>query len=210
MKFWAMLGVAAGACFLVAAGEACADTILAAESTWEYTATNPTGDSDWNTTTGGGWATGQAPFGNNIGGSYDANFDYNTYWAADSADGDDLWVRTSIDLTGYDLTSIAWGLGVDNGFKLYLNGNLVASANGEGYTSRWEYGGSISSAYLVSGVNVVAVALEDHGGLTAFDMQITGTPTVVPLPPSALMGVTLLGGLGLARVLRKRRQAALA
>jgi len=36
------------------------------------------------------------------------------------------------------------------------------------------------------------------------------TLTIVPLPPSALMGLTLLGGLGLAKILRKRRQSALA
>jgi len=205
MKIWAILGVAAGAYFLAAAGEARADTILAAESTWEYTFTDPTGSSAWNTTTGGGWTTGQAPFGNQ---SYAHDFQYNTWWAADGSDGDDLWVRQAIDLTGYDLTTITWALGVDNGFKLYLNGNLVASNNAEGYTYRWEYSGGISSSYLVNGVNVIAVALEDHGGATAFDMEVYGNLVVVPLPPSALMGLGLLGGLGLAKVLRDRRRAA--
>lgn len=83
--------------------------------------------------------------------------------------GDDLWVRTAVDLTGIDLSSADWGLGVDNGFKLYANGVLVGSGNAEGYTFRWEYTGGFGTA-LVPATNVIAVALEDHGGATAFDM----------------------------------------
>ena len=47
--------------------------------------------------------------------------------------------------------------------------------NAEEYTFRWEYSGDFGAA-LVPGVNVIAVALEDHGGATAFDMEITGPP----------------------------------
>jgi hypothetical protein len=179
--------------------------VLAAGSTWEYTFTDPTGSALWNTTTGG-WATGLAPFGNNTGGygSDPGYFDYKTYWAADATAtmGDDLWVRTSVDLTGYDLNTVDWFLGVDNGFKLYANGNLIQQDNAEGYTYRWEYGGSIASAFLNPGVNVIAVALEDHGGLTAFDMQVTAT--AVPDGGATLM---LLGGalVGLGALRRKFR-----
>ena len=180
-----------------------ASVILSPNSTWEYTFTDPTGDATWNTTTGG-WTTGPAPFGNNTGGygSVDPTglFDYATLWAADGRDGYDLWVRTSIDLTSYDLTSIAWDLGVDNGFYLFANGGSVASANAEGYTWQWEYSGDFSGVSLNQGLNVIAVALEDHGGLTAFDMQITGNS--IPEPATMLLLGT--GFLGLAVFGRKR------
>lgn len=183
---------------------ASADPILAPGSLWEYTFSDPTADETWNTTTGEGWLTGLAPFGNNLGG-YSSDplglFDYRTLWKADGPDGDDLWVRTTFDTGGFNLGSIRWNLGVDNGFKLYLNGTQVAGTNGEGYTSRWEYTGDFG-AYLLPGTNVLAVALEDHGGLTAFDMEVVGT---VPEPSSFLLLVIGLAGLTGARRRLSRR-----
>jgi hypothetical protein len=186
----------------MAAPSAHADVILAPASDWEYTFTNPTGDATWNTSTGTGgiWAGGPAPFGNNTGGFGAADptgfFDFATLWPADGSDGDDLWVRRELDLSGFDLSTIAWDLGVDNGFKLYLNGDLVAGDNAEGYTSIWEYSGDFSGVTPLAGSNVIAVALEDHGGLTAFDMQVTGDPLPdgkVPEPSTvALLGLSLL------------------
>ena len=185
----------------LAAPPVAADVILAPGSTWEYTFTDP--GAGWNTTTGG-WATGPAPFGNYLGGSYDpaGDFNYRTLWPADGADGYDLWVRTSINLTNFDLASVLWGLGVDNGFALYANGVLIAAANGEGYTYRWEYSGGFAPGVLNQGLNVIAVALEDHGGLTAFDMQITGTPSVPEPTTMLLLGTGLVG----MAVLRRRRR----
>src|SRR5688572_19617498 len=110
-----------------------ADVILAPKSSWEYSLNG-----------GGTWQVGLAPFGNQSGGNPD--FIYNTYWAADT----DIVVRTQIDLTGYNLNTIGWDLGVDNGFDLYANGNFVAGFNHEGYTSRWEYSGLFSSSVLNS------------------------------------------------------------
>jgi hypothetical protein len=197
--------------FFAWASPAMADTILAPGSDWEYTFSDPTADLTWNTTTGtAGWLTGPAPFGNNTGGYTPGDplglFDWATFWDDDGRDGDDLWVRAEFDLTGFDIGSVGWDLGVDNGFKLYINGTLVGSGNAEGYTSQWEYSGSVSPAYLFAGVNIVAVALEDHGGLTAFDMQITASP--VPEPSTlALLGLGL-AGLGLARRRRKKAIAA--
>ena len=148
-------------------------TILPPGHTWEHTFVDPTGDSAWNTSSGG-WGLAPAPFGNYTGGTGDSDFNWATWWTADANDGNDLWVRTTIDLTDIDLSSVSWGLGVDNGFKLYANGVEVGTGNAGGWTHRWEYSGGFSSE-LIPGLNYIAVALEDHGGRTGFDMQITGT-----------------------------------
>lgn len=167
---------------------------LAPGSVWEYTFQDPTSAPNWNNTTGG-WQTGNAPFSNVVGG----DFGYGTIWPADSTLGDDLWVRTQVDFSGLNLASLLYELGVDNGFSLYLNGNLVASDNAEGFTSRWEYSGPLPGA--LPGVNIIALALEDHGGLTAFDMQITGTTDRVPDSTSTLTLLSL-GALAISRFRR--------
>jgi hypothetical protein len=97
------------------------------------------------------------------------------------SNGDDLWVRTEIDLTGYDLSTVSWDLGVDNGFTLFANGTPVGSGAASGGTTEWEYSGGFGDS-LVAGPNVIAVALNDWGGATGFDMQITGE-----LDPAALI-----------------------
>ena len=174
--------------------------------------TDPTLDLTWNTTTGG-WTTGAAPFGNVPVGEVafgTLDFGYATYWAPggdiDLPYGsfiDDLWVRTTLDLSSWDLETLVWDLGVDNGFKLYANGVLVAAENAEMYTERWEYSGGFGGA-LTSGVNVIALALEDHGGLTAFDMQITGREKGSARVPEGGTAALLFGlglsGLGLLRL----------
>jgi hypothetical protein len=178
-----------------------AAVLLPPKSTWEYTFSDPTGDPAWNTTTGVGgiWSSGPAPFGNTA----DPNFGPGTVWpVTGSSMADDLWVRTTVDLTGIDLGSVNWDLGVDNGYKLYVNGVLVSSANAEGFTFRWEYSGAFPAADLLPGLNVIALALEDHGGATAFDMQVTGDP--IPEPSTGalmLAGVIFAAGFG-----RRRRR----
>lgn len=172
-----------------------ADTIQAPGATWEYTFSDPTADSDWNNKTGqAGWLTGAAPFSNVTTG----DFAYNTYWAADTSRNDDLWGVRTLDFTGYDLSSVTWSLGVDNGYVLYLNGVQVGSADAGGFTLRWEYTGNFSAAPVNQGVNILAFVARDYGGLTAFDMIVegridpnqTGGTNVVPEPGTlALFGL---------------------
>lgn len=158
------------------------DLLLPPGSTWEYTFSDPTSDPDWNKVLGQpGWSMGAAPFGSQPAGSRtDPQFHYNTYWPADSEADDDLWVKVALDLSdpgegeAYDLARIVWALGVDNGFKLYVNGRAVSSGDSDGYTKRWEYQDRFEASALVPGTNVVALALKDYGGLTAFDMQVSG------------------------------------
>jgi PEP-CTERM motif-containing protein len=189
---------------IVSSTAAMADVILAAGSNWEYTFVDPTGDPTWNSTTGA-WAVAPAPFGNNSSGwGGDTDFDFATFWGADGSDGDDLWVRVSIDLTGYDLSTVAWDLGVDNGYSLFANGAAISSNNAEGYTYRWEYSGGFGGN-LVAGANVIAVALEDHGGLTAFDMQITGRRLPKATPEPGILALLGLGLLGVAFARRSRK-----
>lgn len=190
----------------LAAAPVAAAPVLSPGSIWEYTFSDPTADPSWNTTTGG-WLTGPAPFGNHTGG-YPGDplgyFDYATSWPANSVFGYDLWVRRSVNLTGFNPSSALWNLGVDNGFALYANGALVAAHNAEGYTYRWEYSGNFPGG-LNPGLNVIALQLEDHGGLTAFDMEITGDRSA-PVPEPGTMVLLGTGVVGLAsRAWRKRR-----
>jgi hypothetical protein len=87
---------------------------------------------------------------------------------------------------------------VVNGLSLFANGNSVAAGNAERFTSRSEYSGNIPAAYLHGGNNLIFVELEDHGGLTAFDMQITGDRSRTV--PNAGASSFLLGGAFLALV----------
>lgn len=181
-----------------------ADVVLSPGSTWKYVNTDSAhlfgGSTAGFETTGyddSGWFSGAAPFSNVGSGDFAAN----TNWDA----GFDPLVRTH-----FSLASVGDGtasIGVDNGYTLYINGNLISSDNAEGFTFRWEYVIPISSGNFVVGDNVIALALEDHGGLTAFDMQLDVKLSAVPEPTTlATSGTALL--LGLAAAYRRRRRTA--
>ena len=145
------------------------DTIITPNSSYEYSSTSYL---NWQNNLGG-WSVGNAPFGNVSNGySGVTEFNYQTYWSANT----DLYLRKAIDLTYYDLSSIEWFIGVDNGYTLYINGVQVSSANAGGFTYRWEYSGLLDSINLIQGINIIAILAEDMGGLSAFDMMLTGNP----------------------------------
>ena len=172
-------------------------TYITHGATYQYTFTNPGSgweqpgfdDSQWN--------MGLAPFGNQSRG----DFAYKTYWAADGSDGFDVWLRITVELPA--MSQLQYDLGVDNGFELWLNGTSTAAGNAGGYTTRWEYSGLIDTSSLYSGTNYIAIALEDHGGNTAFDMQLTGNP--VPTPGAVWLLGSSIAGLAGIRLRRKKK-----
>lgn len=130
----------------------------------------------------GGWATGTAAFGNSGA--------FTTAWAANT----DLALSKTFEVSGMATGDLTLNVASDNGFLIFLNDQLLAQANAEGFTSYWEYTFTLSpgSAYINSGTNVLKILAEDHGGATFFDMKLSGS--VVPSPGTlALAGLALLG-----------------
>jgi hypothetical protein len=144
------------------------DTVIVKpKSFWEYTFTSP--PTTWKTSFGT-WTTGQAPLGSLKSTGIDSLFNYNTLWPPFKT----VYVRKKINLENYDLSSLTYYLGVDNGYELYINGNFVSKGYAEGYTYRWEYSGNIPPSFLNPGDNIIALILVDTGGFSAFDLQLTG------------------------------------
>jgi PEP-CTERM motif len=210
-------------------------TILAPNSFWDYSTTanpnmpfgysacDPTGSATWNTAalgTGGcTWLNGQAPFGNASGNPYNPDFWFNTYWygtgantcaddnaACIAANPNDFWVRRTVDFSGLNLATLHWDIGVDNGYTLYLNGIQISTNIGPNSADRWEYSGDFGGA-AVAGNNIIALALNDFSGATAFDMQITAdlTRQVDPVPAPEPATIALLG-MGTALVFASRKR----
>ncbi len=142
------------------------DTIIIPHDYYELNFSTP--PSNWHTTYGD-WPVSQAPFGNNIGNGHPPEFNYNTYWPVYST----LYLRKQVDLSMYDLSSLNWFLGVDNGYYLFVNGTQISQHWAHGYTYRWEYSGTINPALLNHGLNIISIICVDDGGLTAFDMMLT-------------------------------------
>lgn len=117
------------------------------------------------------------------------------------------------------------GTGANTG--MYINGvysTNVGLVNAEGNAFRWENVFNIPSNYTFAGDNLFALQLEDHGGLTGFDMMITSqvgdaNPLFTSLPPPtppgpigvpepltlSLFGAGLVGSIAIRR--RKRASA---
>lgn len=144
--------------------------IIYPNSNWEYKLASI--ESNWKITTGG-WNLGQAPFGNarnNTRHDPAGLFDYKTYWGGRST----LYVRKKFNLSDYNLNTIKFHIGVDNGYELYINGILVSKNSAPFYTKRWEYEGMIPASFLKREDNIIAIIITDDGDLATFDMQLTG------------------------------------
>jgi len=169
-------------------------TLVDQEDTWNYqTFSSPDlwndwasagyGSFDWSSAS---WSAGQAAFGNaqNYGG-----LNYNTFWDANT----DLALQKTFFLDGA-LSDLTLNVASDNGFMLFVNGILLAKENAEGFTSIWEYSQVIDASPFVQGTNHIEILAEDHGGITYFDMKLTGDIASVPEPATVLLfGAGLIG-----------------
>ena len=133
-------------------------------SVFEYSSTVP--PAGWQTSSGG-WPQGALPFsGVNTG-----SVPNSTYWPL----GSTYYLRKQIDLSNYNLSSINWSIGVDNGYSLYLNGVLISSDNQGGPATEWEYIGDFPQNLLNLGTNYIALIISDDGaGGASFNMKVTG------------------------------------
>lgn len=144
----------------------------------------------------GVWQSGQTAF-SNTGGA--------TFWAADT----DLALQKTFNFNGAVNGSLNLHVASDNGFLIYLNGQLLAKENAEGFTSYWEYNYALNPAALVQGANLLQVLAEDHGGLAYFDTQLDAdVVNNVPEPGLlALLGIGLTGMIPVRTRKNRSRQA---
>jgi hypothetical protein len=142
--------------------------IIPLQSEFEYIIAPLT--SERNTLTGS-WQKGKAPFGSEIL-SPVPGLEANTIWPINSK----LYLRKSVNLSNFDLNTLEWKIAVDNGYKLFVNGNFVSQDFQEGYSYFQEYQGAVPSGFLNNGENSIEYELTDTGGLSVFETQVTAIP----------------------------------
>lgn len=146
---------------------------------------------NWNSAN---WQAGNAAFGNPY------SLPYNTLWAANT----DLALQKSFNIDGLLAAPITLNVASDNGFMVFINGQQVAKANAEGYTSYWEYTLPLTTLGFISpGANLIQVLAEDHGGATFFDLKLTGCVRPVPEPATMLLLGIGIAGLAATRIRNK-------
>jgi hypothetical protein len=114
-----------------------------------------------------GWRIGCTPFSNT-----GCGFAPGTYWEPYTT----LLLRQHVFLSGDEAGMVAY-IAIDNDFELWINGNLVSSLVHEGCATRWDAVVPIPAAYWTTGDNIVAARIIDRGGVTNFEMTLTGSTT---------------------------------
>ena len=123
---------------------------------------------DWQTVDQVNWSTAQAPFGH----GYSGKFATNTDWPL----GTTMYLRKKITFDHVKKDSVSYRIAVDNGFKLYLNGNLIKSGMKEYQPNRWDYSGVINREFIKDGENILAIEIIDKGVQSYFEMNVNGIP----------------------------------
>jgi hypothetical protein len=162
-----------------AAAQTC--TYVAEAATWLYHAAPP--PADW-TLPGAlddpeesGWRLGCAPFSSN-----GCGFAPGTDWPISAT----LHLRQHVWLAGGE-TGLSAYVAIDNDFEMFVNGTRVGSLVHEGCATRWDAVVPIPDAVLVSGDNVLAVRITDRGGISNFEMTLSGTSPAGCPPGCALL-----------------------
>ena len=122
---------------------------------------------DWKTADEVQWSTAQAPFGH----GYSGSFATNTNWPL----GTTMYLRKKVTFDHLNKDSVIYKIAVDNGFKLYLNGNLIKSAMKEYSPNRWDFKGFINKEYMKDGENILALEIIDKGVKSYFEINVFGT-----------------------------------
>ena len=148
------------------------------------------------------WALGKSEFGNTVG--INGLTGRETFWDVNSS----LFAFKTFTLAS--TVDMVAKLAADNGFDLYINGTLAASANAEGFTHHWEYTYNLDASLFNVGTNTIGIEFKDHGGLTAGDFALVGDSAglvAIPLPAAAWGGMALMGLIGVKRMRGSNKDA---
>ena len=124
------------------------------------------------------WSIGTAAFGNIGGPACPVSSTVATDWPANT----DLLLRRTFEADPDSPVTIFWG--IDNDSVVYVNGQIVGSANHGGCAVLDAYSAEVPIGLLdhQTGRNVIAVLAHDYGAVTFCDLRIDGQA----LPPTAL------------------------
>ncbi|MEM9810465.1 MAG: VPLPA-CTERM sorting domain-containing protein [Pseudomonadota bacterium] len=136
------------------------------------------------------------------------NFATGSGWSATEVAAPTNWtVGTEIAMVyafdaAEDFTNAVASIGVDNGVFVWLNGSFIGGELAPGGAPVGEY--SFSLGDIGMGTHYLAVLLEDHGGATGFNLEVTADAVrdmdPIPLPAGAVLFAS-----GLALLRRGRR-----
>jgi hypothetical protein len=144
------------------------------------------------------WATGLSQFGN---AAISGGDGVKTSWGVNSA------IHLYKEFTLGQAIPMVAKIAVDNAYQLYINGELISSADAGGFTGYWEYSINVPALKFKAGVNWIGLRGIDYGGATALDFALVGDEKgqsqVVPEAGTFALGSLALAALCASRNLSK-------